>query len=140
MDARIQRPIPHDDRDAGDQFEPPWHALRIDERSQVMVNEPAFVSGLVRRCAQAILQWREGARPPREIHDRGPGHDRQVDPGPSRIDQDAEASEYGEHDEDEVKQEHEARGMSFDHQAKRQFGYRCKWSRVRAGLCAIAQS
>ena len=40
-----------------------------------------------------------------------------MDPGPSRVGQDAEPAEYGEHDEDEVKQEHEARGMSFDHDA-----------------------
>jgi hypothetical protein len=115
VNASIQRSIPHGDRDAGYQFKPAWHALRIHERSDVMLNEPAFVPGLVRRGSQTILQWCERARPVRKIHHRGPNHDWYVNPRPSWLDQSAKSAEYSEHDKDEVKQEHEARGKSFDH-------------------------
>jgi hypothetical protein len=115
--AGIKQDIPQNDYDTRNQFKAARHAARVHKGPDVMLNEAAFVARSAGRRSQSILEWRQRTRPTGEIHDRGPDHDRYVNPSPIRVEQHSEGAENRNQDKGEVEQEHQVRGEPVDHDA-----------------------
>jgi len=114
--AAIQHSVPQSNRNACNQFKLTRHPPRIDEGPDVMLNEATLVAHP--GCsAESIFQGSERACPPRKIDDRGPNHDRYVNPRPPWVDQHPESAEDSEQNNSEMNQEHNVCGESIHHGA-----------------------
>ena len=103
----VDHGVPPQHREPGDELQPPGHPARIDQRGEVVLDEPALVSALPGQGPEPVLQRSQRTDTAEQVHRGGPQHRGQMEPEEPALPQHEEPSEDREDDEEEMERQDE---------------------------------